>query len=597
MQRRARVKCFKVAGNFVGDDAACAAALLALITAKLAPLAYVITMTDTEKVPHVLMLQLRLITRCACAILTHWTRGMLPQQTEAAAEHSDSETFAATSAVLKLHDSPAGRQRVAQSAMGLTKKTGGVGLLRHLTSRFSAFAAAHIVSAPAVVRTCPALAATMCPASNAPTPTAFNGTMALLDSTLTAVRGRFAELDKNRRTWVDGSVHTAFHPNVVRKNFSLASPADLFDGASSTLYRAHSQRALAAVTNADAWLRAKAIHEAFDEGNDGNATVRNREATRLVSCSQEGAGAWLSRHADASVKGSTTESSPYLVMVQRHLGLYLSALAPVLNATAAHRAVSQHERLGDDAINGANHSHRHAEGLRATFTAVTSLSTADAPPGRIIMGDRGDGTPAGKEEARRRYAHINDGHVPDLLRNGAPAHLWEYKCCTAFLDRRHAKQGNGSRACGGAASQIDGNIFAFGNTEEKLRADVLGVAERGNSADGPLNRKSGTGWVAASAKHDYADALRRGHRVTLLVSETTGALSSEFARMLRALDKQSRLSTTHDSTCYGESPASPQFFYAHHSAAISYAIVRADAGTILDKGAYMGFLVNSGMHA
>jgi hypothetical protein len=37
---------------------------------------------------------------------------------------------------------------------------------------------------------------------------------------------------------------------------------------------AHSQRALVAITNADAWLRAKAIHEAFDEGNDGNATVR-----------------------------------------------------------------------------------------------------------------------------------------------------------------------------------------------------------------------------------------------------------------------------------------------------------------------------------
>jgi hypothetical protein len=28
-----------------------------------------------------------------------------------------------------------------------------------------------------------------------------------------------------------------------------------------------------------------------------------------------------------------------------------------------------------------------------------------------------------------------------------------------------------------------------------------------------------------------------------------------------------------------------------------YAIVRVDAGTILDKGAYMVFLVNSGMHA
>ena len=33
------------------------------------------------------------------------------------------------------------------------------------------------------------------------------------------------------------------------------------------------------------------------------------------------------------------------------------------------------------------------------------------------------------------------------------------------------------------------------------------------------------------------------------------------------------------------------------TAAISYSIVRAEAGTILDKGAYMGFLVNSGMHA
>jgi hypothetical protein len=48
---------------------------------------------------------------------------------------------------------------------------------------------------------------------------------------------------------------------------------------------------------------------------------------------------------------------------------------------------------------------------------------------------------------------------------------------------------------------------------------------------------------------------------------------------------------------FGESPTSPQFFYAHHSASISYAVVRTDAGTILDKGAYMGFLVDSGMHA
>ena len=51
--------------------------------------------------------------------------------------------------------------------------------------------------------------------------------------------------------------------------------------------------------------------------------------------------------------------------------------------------------------------------LRATFTTITSLSIANEPPGMLRVGDRGDGTAAGKETARQRYAHINAGHVPD----------------------------------------------------------------------------------------------------------------------------------------------------------------------------------------
>ena len=68
----------------------------------------------------------------------------------------------------------------------------------------------------------------------------------------------------------------------------------------------------------------------------------------------------------------------------------------------------------------------------------------------------------------------------------------------------------------------------------------------------------GTGWVRALAPwvretldHDYADAQRRGHPVTLLVTETTGALSPTFDRALRALGKHARAGrapTTHDST-------------------------------------------------
>ena len=63
--------------------------------------------------------------------------------------------------------------------------------------------------------------------------------------------------------------------------------------------------------------------------------------------------------------------------------------------------------------------------------------------------------------------------------------------------------------------------------EEHLIVEVLGVAERGNRTDGPFQRKgdrAGTGWVAATTDHQYADAQRRSNGVTLLVAETTGGM-------------------------------------------------------------------------
>ena len=62
---------------------------------------------------------------------------------------------------------------------------------------------------------------------------------------------------------------------------------------------------------------------------------------------------------------------------------------------------------------------------------------------------------------------------------------------------------------------------------------------------------------------------RRGNLVTLFVMETTGALSPTFYGALRALGKQSRAPTTHDSTLYGVSRASPRGFTPHHLARIS----------------------------
>ena len=105
-------------------------------------------------------------------------------------------------------------------------------------------------------------------------------------------------------------------------------------------------------------------------------------------------------------------------------------------------------------------------------------------------------------------------------------------------------------------------------------------------------------WVRETLDHDYADAQRRGHPVTLLVTETMGALSPTFDRRdraLRALGKHARAPTTHDSTRYGLSRSSPRTVLAHHRAAISAAVVLADATTISLAAPAMSFKLTMGM--
>ena len=60
---------------------------------------------------------------------------------------------------------------------------------------------------------------------------------------------------------------------------------------------------------------------------------------------------------------------------------------------------STHERRRQ---NTANHTRRHNAGLHAVFNAYASVRTTDGADGRFKLGDRGDGTPAGKAEANRR---------------------------------------------------------------------------------------------------------------------------------------------------------------------------------------------------
>ena len=79
------------------------------------------------------------------------------------------------------------------------------------------------------------------------------------------------------------------------------------------------------------------------------------------------------------------------------------------------------------------------------------------------------------------------------------------------------------------------------------------------------------------------------HNVLQSDAQSIGALSLTFDRALRALGKHARAPTTHDSTRCGVSRSSPRTFLAHHRAAISAAVVLADATTILLAAPAMSF--------
>ena len=87
---------------------------------------------------------------------------------------------------------------------------------------------------------------------------------------------------------------------------------------------------------------------------------------------------------------------------------------------------------------------------------------------------------------------------------------------------------------------------------DSLSPSLASLARAAPPSDGPMRRRHRRGMGARDGgRHDYADAQRRGHPVTLLVSETTGALSPTFVRLLSSLARQASAPTTHDSTCYG----------------------------------------------
>ena len=91
--------------------------------------------------------------------------------------------------------------------------------------------------------------------------------------------------------------------------------------------------------------------------------------------------------------------------------------------------------------------------MNAIFVALRSASATNP----VRLGDKGNGTPESKAEAKRRHAHLNDGHIPDIYRTGPP-HTSPLRVEVLHaLQGQKGALGNGSTRGGGAASTTDGH--------------------------------------------------------------------------------------------------------------------------------------------
>ena len=346
-------------------------------------------------------------------------------------------------------------------------------------------------------------------------------------------------------------------------------------------------RSLVAVVNNNAWLDALEACHAFDTAHP-SADVRHREATRLVSCSQEGSGAAIARSADPTIHQSVITSADFLILLQRRLGLHISTLAGLLHARAANggAAPTEYQLCGDEYTNAESKSHRHKMGLAAVGNALRAVTPANDDGARTILCDKGDGTRLKKEEARKRYAHLCATHCPDAARLSSPPVLFEFKCYTVY--NQAVALGHGSSSKGGAPSTADGHLIAFGCTEEDLRKKVFGLKLIGSPNEDAFNRLTGKGFVAA-CDGDYADAIAKRYKTHLLIVETTGAHNRALMELLRGLGAKAAEKGALDGTCYGEAHHSPRDFVTHHIAAISAAVQLADTLTIRNAAAALQF--------
>ena len=366
---------------------------------------------------------------------------------------------------------------------------------------------------------------------------------------------------------IDGDKLPRFRPKSLTPAARLLEPARLFTpDENDSIPTPPSQKALSSVINHGRWLELiDAAHEFDRTAVDTN--ISHREATRVVSASQFGAGMWLEAPPDASLTYDRATSGVYVVALQRRLGLYLSSARSTNDDVLEAGGVPDY--LGDVACNAGEHSTRHHATNRAWRAALAAVAV-----GEVILGDK---------EKAGEYKKYNDGHVPDLVQPGASA--WG----TDWIGETKVPSPLGAAPAQHQCERV-GHLVAFGNTEEWLHRAILGCRARGLPPPGaapagrlpPFDHKTGEGHVPFHGGDYYDARFNKRNQVVPLIVEALGGIGRRGARCLRFLARRASCRKRgRDGTRY--SRFHPENYLSHHLAGIVTAAVFADARHIVEE--------------
>ena len=565
-----RARGFKCVGTFKGDADWCTEQLEAKLVKKLRPMDHLDLLNDSVGCQATASHRRQLHKEVAATLPAYFARAMSPAVARPGLRYASARLRQSHEILGGADASPPARRDMAWREATLSVAAGGSGLTDWAEHAGAARCASIFRGWRKLQSTCPILAAQDIANPTLPMLIEVASEYNHLRDERRRIEAVYAGDDQIVHHTQRGGTMTRFHLKSLPPVSAMPTLQNMFNDSDKD--KVPAQRTLSNVIYNAAHVNHRPTLAAIDAANDSDSRIPHREASRFISISQPGSGAWCAVRTNGTSATTPLSNQTRIAMARRH-GLYLKDLVDVIDDMRASDDPDtrteglKQDILGDRLCNTDDCNTRHHEHLRAWHGAISAVSLQ-----AVILGDKDK-----QAKSKSPLTSYNATHTPDIVEpGGGPGgsdRVFEGKVvspCTASDSQTGRMTGT--------RPPKRGHLFAFGNTEESYRIMILGTKRRGNPNGEPFDHETGEGYVA-QRDGDYVDARQRGKQTIPLIAEVFGGLTPHSARFLRQLSRVAAKHTSRDSTKYGRLARS---FSEHHGQRISHAIVMTDALNICD---------------